>query len=243
MSCWSTKRFWKSAKAEAVDGGFTVLLDNRKVKTPAKAEFLLPSLELASAAASEWNRQEDAVDPTTMPITRAANAAIDKVSVQFDEVAAMLAEYGDSDLTCYRAETPEELVQLQARAWDPLLNWADKQFSARLIPVQGVVHIPQPEDALTKLSAPLTKMSVFELTAMHDLVSLTGSLVIGLATEADAFAPETLWQNSRIDEDWQISLWGEDEEANLAAQAKKAAFFDAVRFLELTRGKAKFVSQ
>ena len=58
-----------------------------------------------------------------MPFTRSANAAIDKVTHQFDEVVNLLAEYGETDLLCYRADSPIELTQRQAQAWDPLLSW------------------------------------------------------------------------------------------------------------------------
>ena len=53
-----------------------------------------------------------------MSVSRAANAAIDKVAPQFDEVAALIAEYGGTDLLCYRAEEPDELAEAQARAWE-----------------------------------------------------------------------------------------------------------------------------
>lgn len=232
---WIPKRFWKEATVERTDDGYAVRLDGRAVKTPAKTSLVVPTEAMAEAIAKEWQAQDDKIDPNTMPVTRAANAAIDKVAVQFEEVAGLLAAYGDSDVTCYRAESPEELVARQAVAWDPLLEWAERSYDARLIPVQGVIHAPQRPQALERLAAPLFSMSSFELTAMHDLISLSGSLVIGLAAR-DQHAPlETLWTMSRIDELWQIEQWGEDEEAAETAQVKYRAFLDAGVFLTLSQ--------
>jgi len=235
MSEWKTKRFWTSATVAPDAGGFTVHLDGRPLKTPAKAPLVLPTRALAQAVADEWNAQEDRVDPAQMPFTRAANAAIDKVHAQHAEVAEMIAAYGDSDLTCYRAEAPEELVERQAGAWDPLLDWADSALGARLVPVAGVIHAPQAPDALEALARRVRALDDFALTAFHDLVSLSGSLVIGFAAIEDLHPIESLWEISRIDETWQEEQWGKDEEASADAARKRAAFFHAKRFHDLSR--------
>ena len=143
---WTAKRFWTDATVEEAAQGFTVRLDGRAVKTPAKAELVVPTTAMAEAIAQEWQAQDEVIDPNSMPVTRSANAAIDKVTAQFKEVADMLAAYGDSDVTCYRADTPDSLVARQAAAWDPLLEWAAVTFGARLFPVQGVMHAPQRPD-------------------------------------------------------------------------------------------------
>lgn len=230
MSDWQPKRFWKQARAEACDGGFTVTLDGRPVRTPAKAPLALPTRTMAEAVALEWDAQEKTVDPRTMPVTRGANAAIDKVATQRAEVLALLAEYGDSDLLCYRAAGPDELIAQQAAAWDPMLDWAAEALGARLLVGQGVMHVPQPPEALEELTAALSAFDNFALAAVHDLVSLSGSLVLALAVTEDVATVEQAWTTSRIDEHWQIAQWGEDEEAAAAEQLKRLAFCDAARF-------------
>lgn len=134
MSEWKQKRFWKTVGVEPEGAGFAVALDGRRVKTPAKAPLVVPTQAMAGAIAAEWDAQVEVVDPLSMPNTRSANAAIDKVTIQFAEVADMLAEYGDSDLLCYRAETPEELVARQSENWDAALDWAAEALGARLAP-------------------------------------------------------------------------------------------------------------
>ncbi len=233
MSDWAPKRFWKETRADACEGGFTVYLDTRTVRTPAKAPFTLPTLALAEACAAEWDAQEAQIDPAAMPFTRTANSALDKVAVQHDEVAEMIAAYGDSDLTCYRADAPVELVARQAEAWDPLLDWAGEAFGARLKPRTGIMHAPQDAEALARLRAEVSSLDAFRLAAFHDLVSLSGSLVIGLAVAHGHLDAETAWTLSRIDEDWQAEQWGEDEEAAEHAALKRQAFLDAALFFRL----------
>ncbi|WP_306132628.1 ATP12 family chaperone protein [Roseivivax marinus] len=238
MTEWAARRFWTDATAEPMEGGgHTVRLDGRAVKTPAKSPLILPSEAMARAVAAEWAAQGELIAPLSMPVTRGANAAIDKVRPQRAEVADMLAEYGDSDLLCYRAETPEELVARQEAAWDPLLDWAADTLGARLEARTGIMHAPQDADSLTRLRAAVHRLDAFELAAFHDLVSLTGSLVIGFAAERGQGASDDLWTASRIDEDWQAQQWGEDEEAANAAEHKRRAFHDAVAFLSLARAE------
>lgn len=233
MSGWSARRFWKDATVVPAEGGFTVHLDARPLRTPLKAPLILPTRALAEAVAAEWQAQEGKVDPETMPFTRTANSAIDKVAPQMDAVAAMLAEYGGSDLLCYRAGDPPDLVARQAEAWDPILVWAYETFGADLVVTTGVIHVAQPSESLVSLHRKLGEMSAFQLSAFHDLVALSGSLVLALAVTEGQLGAEAGWSLSRIDEEWQISLWGEDEEAAEVAARKRAAFLQADQFYGL----------
>ncbi|WP_101065500.1 ATP12 family chaperone protein [Roseovarius salinarum] len=235
MSEWTPKRFWTTAEAAETDAGFAVRLDGRVVKTPAKRTLAVPTRALAEEIAAEWQAQGDKVDPATMPATRSANAALDKVVPQHAEVATMISAYGDTDLACYRADYPEGLAERQARAWDPLLDWVAREAGARLTPVSGVMHVPQDPRALARLDAWVRGMDAFALTALHDLVGLSGSLVIGLAATRDVMTPEALWTASRIDETWQEEQWGTDEQAAAQAARKRSDFLHAHRFYNLSR--------
>ncbi len=235
MSEWRPKRFWEAAHVAEADGMFEVLLDARPVRTPAKAALKVPTRAMAVAVAAEWDAQVEKVDPGTMPITRSVNAAIDKLRVQHGEVADMVAGYGDTDLLCYRAESPQELADRQGTLWDPLLDWADSELGARLRPVTGVMHRPQDAGALETLRGLVHGFDDFELTALHDLVGLSGSLVLGLAAVRGAQDVETIWDLSRLDEVWQAELWGVDEEAEEMAATKREAFLHALRFFHLAQ--------
>lgn len=234
MSEWKQKRFWTDVAVESGETGFRVTLDGRQVKTPAKAALLLPTESMAQAIAAEWDAQgDDGIDPSTMPNTRSANAAIDKVSIQHGEVADMLAGYGDSDLLCYRADSPRELVDRQAEQWDPALDWAECELGVRLAVRSGVMHSGQDPDGQARLGALVHAMTPFQLAAFHDLVSLTGSLILGFAAAKDWRDPDTIWALSRVDETWQEELWGIDEDAQEIAERKHQDFLHAKRFFDL----------
>ena len=168
-----------------------------------------------------------------MPVTRGANAAIDKVATQRAEVVALLAAYGDSDLLCYRAAGPAELIAEQVKYWDPLLDWADEKLGVRLRSGEGVMHVAQDPDGLARLTGELDSLTPFELAAAHDLISLSGSLIIGLAVMRGHLSAAEGWAVSRVDEEWQISQWGEDEEARVQDTIKSQAFKNAARFYEM----------
>jgi chaperone required for assembly of F1-ATPase len=235
MSDWKPKRFWKQATPEVCEGGFTVLLDARPVRTPAKSLLVVPTLALARAIAAEWDVQGEYLDPTTMPVTRGANSAIDKVGTQRHEVIALLAEYGDSDLLCYRAAGPQELIARQAAGWDPMLDWAAKTLQARLFVGEGVMHVPQTAQALENLTAEVNALDNFGLAAAHDLISISGSLVLALAVIKGAIPAVDAWSLCRIDEHWQTEQWGVDDEAAAGERVKQTAFEDAARFYMLSR--------
>ena len=146
----------------------------------------------------------------------------------------MLSAYAETDLTCHRAETPPALAARQAAAWDPLLDWLAEAHGARLVATAGILAVAQPRDSLDTLSAHVAGFDAFHLTAFHDLVALSGSLVIGLAVAHDHLDPETGWALSRIDEEWQIEQWGRDDEAEAVSAVKHEAFLQAKRFWVLS---------
>ncbi len=233
MTEWKAKRFWTEVNVRAEDGGFRVLLDARALNTPGKLPLVMPTRAMADAVAEEWRAQEGHIQPLTMPNTRSANSAIERVAPQHAEICAMLSAYGETDLLCYRAEGPLELTQRQKGAWDPMLDWAADRYGARLVPVAGVLPVEQDPDALRALSKRVLRTEAFPLTALHDLITLTGSLVLGLAIADGHISANEAWLLSRIDEDWQISQWGEDDEATQMAEAKRSQLLHAERFLSL----------
>ena len=230
MADWQQKRFWTQVEIAQQELGYTVLLDGRLVKTPAKTLLALPTKALAEAVAAEWRAQVETVRPETMPYTRRANAALDKVTRQFQDVLNMLAAYGETDLLCYRAAQPAELNARQAEAWDPLLEWAGQTYGAILHSTSGVTYLAQAAESVLNLAAPMQRLSAFQLTAFHDLVTFPGSLVAALAVIEGHLKPEQAWELCRLDEIWQEEQWGIDEEATTHAALKKSDFLAAYDF-------------
>src|SRR3954454_1067163 len=158
------KRFYKEVSASAAaDGGYTVMLDGKAVKTPKRAILSLPNLPLADAIAEEWRAQDETIDTQTMPLTRLAFVAIDVVTPERELVAQQILNYANSDLLCYRAEEPLELVAQQARIWDPLLDWAAVTYGARLKMGSGIRHVAQPPEAIEGLQQAIARYGEFEI--------------------------------------------------------------------------------
>lgn len=233
MSNWKPKRFWKTAQVAEMDGSWAVLLDERELRTPAKAPLRLKTQRLAEAVAAEWDAQSETVDPNRMPVTRSANAAIDKLSEQRNEVIALLAAYGETDLLCYRAATPQELRDRQAMQWDPVIEWAEERFRVLIQVGVGVMHVPQSAETVANLAQPMNEFCDFSLAAFHDLVGISGSIMIALAVVEGFISPEKGWELSRLDESWQEEKWGVDEEARALSDSKKNDFLKAMEIFLL----------
>ncbi|PCD01828.1 ATPase [Sphingomonas spermidinifaciens] len=226
------KRFWTEV---AVVPGFGITLDARPVRTPGRTPLELPTRALAEAVADEWRRVEGEVDPRAMPLTGLANAAIDRIAPDPVAFAAGLARYGESDLTCYRADGPAALVARQAAAWDKLLDWARGRYDVHFAVTQGVMHVPQPTATIARLGDAIAARDPFELAPLSIVTTITGSLVMALALAERAFDADAIWTAAQVDEDWQTEQWGEDTLATQARDARRAEFDAAVRFLDALR--------
>ena len=235
MAAWEQKVFWSEVSVSKTEGGFQILLDGRGVKTPAKATLLVPTETFADQISAEWRALEDKVDPEKLPFTKLANAAIDKVAVQSEPIIGMLAEYGTTDLLCYRATLPKGLADKQEQVWQPLLDWFAATHGVTLEVGSGVMPIRQPTEVLAKCEALLKPYTHFELAAIYDLISLSGSFVIGLAVACEKLDAASAWTASCIDEDWQIAEWGKDEDATSLAATRQQAFERAAFVLSLLK--------
>lgn len=209
------KRFYNEVSLSAdEEGGFSVKLDGKLVRTPGASAVVLPNEAAALLVAAEYEAQGEHIDPATMPVTRLVNTAIDGVAVHCQAVLEDVLRYSTGDLLCYRAASPERLVALQAEAWDPVLDWAQEHMGAHFVLAEGVIHVEQPREAIAAVSAYLRqKNDPFRLAALHIMTTLTGSALLALAVEAGALDPLAAWNAAHVDEDWNISLWGEDGEA------------------------------
>ena len=226
------KRFWTDAEVVA-DDGFAIALDGRRVKTPARADLIVPTQALAEAIAGEWRSAGEEVDPRAMPLTGLANAAIDRVAADPDGFAAGLAKYGEADLLCYRAESPALLVERQETEWGPLLAWARRRYDVDFVVTASIIHAPQPKATVDRLGHAVAALDPFRLAGLSPLVTIGGSLVAALAVVEQAVVAEAAWQAVSLDERWQLEQWGADAEAQAALDGRRRDFLAGALFLEL----------
>jgi chaperone required for assembly of F1-ATPase len=227
------KRFWKDVAVELEGDGWTITLDGRAVKTPARASLVLPTQALAEAISDEWRSIEGKIDPRAMPLTGLANAAIDRVAPERQAFAQGLARYAEADLACYRAEGPRELVARQEEQWDALLGWARRRFDVDFVTTSGLMHVVQPAATVERLRYAVSALDPFCLAGLSPLATIGGSLIAALAVLEKAIRPEQAWEAVSVDDRWQLEQWGSDAEAEKALENRRRDFSAAARFLEL----------
>jgi chaperone required for assembly of F1-ATPase len=227
------RRFWKDVTVEPEGSGWTIKLDSRAVRTPARASLVVPTEQLSRAIAEEWRSAEAEIDPRTMPFTGLANAAIDRVAPEREAFAAGLARYAEADLACYRAEGPRELVARQERDWDKLLGWARRRYDVDFATTCGLMHVAQPVPTLERLAHAVTSLDPFRLAGLSPLVTIGGSLVAALGVLEKAIGPEDAFEIVSLDDRWQLEQWGADSEAELALANRRREFLAGARFLDL----------
>lgn len=226
------KRFYSDVTTAVADDApesnpsFRVLLDGRAMRTPAKNIFEVPSQAMAEAIAAEWRAQGDVIDPRTMPLTRLSNVVIDGVIGNPQPLRDEIVKYGLNDLVCYRAEAPLGLIEVQQRHWDPVVDWAATIFYARPLVATGIMPVTQPEQIGTGLAKWAGDRDPFALAAVHVTTTMTGSALLTAMLVSGRIDREAFWTAAHVDEDWQISQWGEDAEAQ-ERRAKRRVEFDA----------------
>lgn len=228
------KRFYKNAGVGEIDGGFIVLLDGKTAKTPAQQPLVLPKRVIAEAVAAEWAAQERDIEPSKMPLTRLINLAIDRVAKEGDDIAEEIVRYASSDHILYRAAEPEGLVAIQAKHWDPIVQWALDALGAQFVLAEDVNFVAQPGPALALVRAEVGQYPApLALAALASATQLGGSALIALMLARGKLEVEQAWTAAHVDEDWNVQQWGEDADASARRAARFAEFDASARLLRL----------
>jgi chaperone required for assembly of F1-ATPase len=229
------KRFYKQTATDRGEGGWRVLLDGKPMRTPVKSVLVVPTEALAEAIAAEWGAVPDKgeIDVARLPWTRLAATGLDRVASQRAKVIEDTAKYAASDLLCYRATDPVNLVKRQHETWQPLLDWAAARYGARLAVASGTTFVAQPPDALAALRAAVAAHSDLALSALYNLTHIAGSLVIALAVSERHVSAGQAFDAAQLDELYQIERWGEDPIATERHNGIRRDIEAEARFLAL----------
>jgi chaperone required for assembly of F1-ATPase len=141
--------------------------------------------------------------------------------------------YAATDLLCYRAVAPADLVARQHERWQPWLDWAAVTHGARLELVRALDPAPQPEASLVALRAAVERVEDWPLVGLYAAVTATGSIVLGLAMLAGALSAEEAFALAQLDELYEIERWGEEREQQRRHANLKRDLAAAERFLRL----------
>lgn len=226
------KRFYKTVSIGETDGGFAVLLDGRPVKTPAKKQLAFPKKPIAEIVAGEFEAQRNVIDPKTMPATRLSNTAIDGVAEDPQSIVEDMLRFASNDLLCYRAGRPQQLVDNQNAAWDPVIDWVRRTIGADMVLAEGVVHVDQKPEAIAAIGARLRNFSdPFSIAGLHVMTTLTGSMLLSLVVAEGFMTAEAAWDAAHVDEDWNVSQWGRDSEEAARRSSRRAEMMIAANFV------------
>lgn len=230
------KRFYQDVGVHPVEGGFTVTLDGRAVKTPGtKIPVIVPVSGIATTMAQEWSAQGTHIDPRGMPMVRLVNSALESGEAAIPAFRQEVIKFAAGDLLLYRAATPPSLVDLHERYWDAALVAVARHFGVVFQPTMGIIHQPQPESTLAKLADALEREGLLVLTALVSVTGLTGSGILSIGLWYKLFSPDQVWTAAHVDEDYQIGQWGEDEEAAERRAVRRRDFDTAVNLLDFMR--------
>jgi chaperone required for assembly of F1-ATPase len=225
------KRFYRDVAVAPGEQGHQVLLDGRPLRTPARHSFVVPTAPLAEAIAEEWREQGERIRPHAMPLTRLASTAIDRIPAQRQAAIEEVVAYADTDLVCYRAAEPFELVQRQQHAWQPMLEWLRETYGVRLAVTTSIRPVAQPPAARARLRRAIEDLGDWPLVGLHMATTALGSLVLGLGLLHGRLDAEAALAASLLDELFEIERWGRDVEAERRHQALRRDVSGAARFL------------
>jgi len=212
MAKAAVKRFYKDVTVASDGESFVVQLDGRILKTPGKLKLTIPTKKAANLVAGEWDAQDTNIIPSTMPVTRLLNVAIERTPENRSDLIAEARKYAGTDLLCYREGKMRLHKEHQAERWDPVLAWAAGQGMS-LKTTDSFIAISQDEKVLDKVVDYAQQLDNLALTLFVHLLAVYGSMVLAMAVMEKKFSGEEAFELSRLDELWQIRYWGEDEEA------------------------------
>ncbi len=234
------KRFWKQASVRVQDGAASIVLDGKPMRLPGGAALSLPPGALADAIAAEWQCAGGdvggTVAPEALPLTRLAGTAYHKIAPDPGPTIDAIARYGETDLLCYRAESPPALAARQSLLWQPWLDWAEARYGATLLVQAGVMPLAQPAGAVARLHGAVAACTPCRLAGLGIIVPALGSLVLGLALAEGLMAPQTAHELALLDELFEAAQWGVDASAAARRAHILQDISDAYRFMALAGG-------
>ncbi len=234
MNEWAGRKFWKEVRVIELSTGFGIQLDGKFAMTPGKNPLVVSHLSLAEKMFEEFQNQEQKINPATMPFTRRTNTTIDRIPDTRNEIVDTLLNYGHTDLVCYRATSPPELIKWQSKHWDPVITLLEKKLSIRMKTGEGIIPFEQNSLAIDAFSKKIHSFDNFLLCGFSELVPLLGSLVLSFSYLYGFGSKDHIWKLSRIDEEWQEKKWGIDPEAQRVAENHYKDFQVACFFVELS---------
>jgi len=194
-------------------GKYLLTINNKSLKTPDGNTIELPSMKLAKLLLKDYESSFNSKSLNIVRPIKITNTAIDKIKPNNIFYINEITNNLNNDMICYFANSPVELVDLQNKEWLPLINYMESSYNIELIYTSKLFSINQKPDSLLKLKNILNEINIFKLSAIYTLSQITKSIIISLALVNNKISAKKAFENSNLEELYQISKWGKDEEA------------------------------
>ena len=225
------KKFWKNVEViESSENLFQILLDKKHLKTPLKKDLIFSNYKIAKETALEWDFDEEEINTDNMIFYGLMSTAIDKIHSDKRSYVNNIVSFINTDLICYRAEGPNDLVELQNNLWNPIISYIGENIGATLDTFIGVMPSKQSEETFIKVENLINSISV-----LYRLTNLTGSIFISLSILKGHVAKDKAFKLSFLDELWQVANWGVEEEAAIKRSKILLELNRIISFIEIIR--------
>ena len=227
------KRFYKDVTVVASESGYQICLDDRPVRSPAKAVVVVPTQGLAEAVQAEWQAVEDEIQPEDMPLYSMAVTVTDRVTPRRKALVDELAGYIHDDVLRYRSGEDLDLASRQTEIWDPWLTWAEQACGLRLPTTAGLMPVSADDATGHIVRNRLQALPDTQFGCLYRVATLSGSVVLGLAFQGRHLDADEVFETAFLDELYQNSLWGTDEEAAARQAAIRSELKNVERFMDM----------
>ena len=230
------KKFWKTVKVKKKSfNSYEILLDENALKTPMKKELTIQNTKIAEEIQKEWNQDKNILDTDAMIFYGIISTSIDKIINNRISYINDILSFIDTDLICYRAEEPNDLVQWQSKNWDPILLKVEKYINNKIDVFKGIMPLKQNKGIKFKITKFLTKFSDLEIIALHKITNITGSIFLSLCILNNDITKEKVFELSYLDELWQAKNWGYEKEASKKREKINTELNRTIYFLDCLR--------
>ena len=198
--------------------GFEITQNGRAVTTPNGHNLVVPTRQLADSIISELSETKGKikgrVTSADLTMTRYCLTAIDRAQGDHrGKIEADLLAKLDFDTIFYRAEQPARLVAEQNRLWQPVLDKLSQYFGGDLHSTTSLAVVRQSDILRQKIAAFLAQLSAYDLVVAANLAGECGSLSLAIAAMTGMITETELISASFIEQEVQMQIWGEDDEA------------------------------
>ncbi|XP_046412791.1 ATP synthase mitochondrial F1 complex assembly factor 2 isoform X1 [Neodiprion lecontei] len=208
----TVKRFYRKTNILSSGDQFEVTLDQRKLKTPKGKVFEVNNKPLALAVAMEWDSQVDIIDRSNMHLTALVSTSLDNPHNHTKlDMVNYIVNYLETDTVLFQTNDSGDLYNFQLKKWDPVIQWFCDRYQVdvtKTLSIKAPLVSPQTKETLARHLLSYNFNAVQGYTYAVDTLK---SVILALATAERTISVETAVSLARLEEEYQVSFWGNVE--------------------------------